>query len=204
MNIKVIFVDDKTSFDRLRGFLPLLPKERREKVARYRFEEDKILSLIAGLMIYRETGGRELCFNEHEKPYIKECDDFFFSLSHSDRCVAIAADEKEIGVDVERIREKDHDKLARRFFSLGEQKYIDSSEDKPLAFTEIWTRKEAYLKRKGTGITEDLTAFDTTEEYFDRHIRTTVLDGYVLSVCTTDEWKETVPEISILELKSLL
>ncbi|MBQ3417772.1 MAG: 4'-phosphopantetheinyl transferase superfamily protein [Ruminococcus sp.] len=201
MIIKYIMIDENTSFEDIKPYLPLLPKERREKIARYRFDKDKLTSAVAGLLIRHMIGDRELIYGEHNKPYIKNCDDLFFSVSHSDRCVAIAVDDTEVGVDVEKIRTKDIDKLAERFFSQGEIAYIAQSSDKPVAFTEVWTRKEAYLKCKGTGITEDLSAFDTTSDDLNPYLYSAKLEGYYLSVCSKEEFDINKVYFTKLELK---
>ena len=203
MNIIYIFLND-VSFDDIKMYLPLLPTELREKIARYRFEKDKLTSAIAGLLIRHTIGDRELTYGEYNKPYVKDCGDLFFSVSHCESCVAIAVDETEVGLDAEQIRTKDIDKLARRFFSSGEQAYIESSADKPFAFTEIWTRKEAYLKCRGTGISVDLSAFDTASDELSKFLHTVSLGGYILSVCSATPLHISDIQISNLELKDIL
>ena len=187
MEIRYLILDDSITFEDVSPYISQLPSIRQEKIARYRFDCDKLTSAVAGFLIRHMIGERSLVYGEHHKPYVKDSNDLFFSVSHSDRCVAIAVDEKEIGVDVEKIRTKDIEKLSQRFFSKGEQAYIDSSEDMPSCFTEIWTRKEAYLKCKGVGITEDLSSFDTTSSELCRFIRSVSLDGYWLSVCSENQ-----------------
>lgn len=199
-----MLLDDNITFDDVKPYLPLLPYERQEKVARYRFDDDKLTSAVAGLLIRHMIGQRELVYGEYNKPYVKGRSDLWFSVSHSDRCVAIAVDRREVGLDVEILRTKDIEKLCDRFFSAGEREYVLNSKDKPSAFTEIWTRKEAYLKRTGAGITEDITAFDTTSKELAGYIRTIPLDGYFLSVCSADPVDITNIHISNLELKDIL
>ena len=204
MIIRYIILNDSIVWEDISAYLPLLPAERCGKIARYRFEKDKLTSAVAGLMIRHMTGERELVYGEYKKPYVKDCDDLFFSVSHSGRCVAIAVDETEVGLDVEQIRTKDIEKFSRRFFSSGEQAYMDSSMDKPSAFTEIWTRKEAYLKCKGTGIAEDLTAFDTVSDELSECLHTVSLGDYILSVCSKKPLYLSDIQISKLELKEVL
>jgi 4'-phosphopantetheinyl transferase len=91
-----------------------------------------------------------------------------FNLSHSDdlALVAVALDQP-VGVDLERWSEEtEHLALAERFFSPGERDAL-----RPLAgelsrltagFFAAWTRKEAYLKATGTGITRGLHNFDVS------------------------------------------
>ncbi len=204
MKVYYIRLDDAVSLDVLTPYFSLLPAERQEKIVRYRFEEDKLTSAVAGLLIGAVTGFRELIFNEHGKPYVKDAADCFFSLSHSGRCVAIAVDAEEVGLDVEKLREKDTEKLRHRFFSIEENRYIEAQSDQNVAFTDIWTRKEAYLKMKGTGITDDLTAFDTTDHKLMKHLVTYPLEGYYLTVCSVHKITSQDVDISEIELKDLI
>jgi 4'-phosphopantetheinyl transferase len=66
--------------------------------------------------------------------------------------------ENEIGVDVERLDEAfEFESIVKHFFSAKEIQYIFQPEaDSRQRFYHIWTRKEAYLKAIGTGITESL------------------------------------------------
>lgn len=202
MKIEVVVLDDNQIFDELRPYADLLPADRQDKIGRYRFERDKLLSLTAGLLIRRAIGGRTLRFGRHGKPYTDEgpC----FSVSHSGRIAAIAVDEREIGMDIEEIPEERRLKIADRFYHPCERAYVDASDDRRRAFCEIWTRKEAVLKMTGEGIAADLTAFDTTSLPWSAQLYTTGLDGYCLSVCSEKPIGDRNIDISILELKELL
>ena len=83
----------------------------------------------------------------------------FFNLSHSSGLSVLAFDpEYEIGVDVEKIDEEfDYEPIVKLFFTKKEGRYIrKTKEEWRERFYEIWTRKEAYLKAIGVGITENL------------------------------------------------
>lgn len=190
------------AYEDVRRYAALLPKERQEKIDRLRFDKDKLLSLVAGLLIQKRIGDVPLTFNAHGKPYAVGSEKFF-SVSHSGDCVVIAVDEKEIGADVEKLPDKEYLKIAERFYAPGELRYVLDAEDQARAFTRIWTRKEAYLKQLGTGIATDLRAFDTTSEELSRRIVTYDIEGYAISVCTADEIDNRVDYISNLELKEL-
>ena len=183
-------------------YASLLPAQRQAKISRYRNDSDKLLSLAAGLLIRAEAGDGALVLNEHGKPQFAD-GKICFSVSHSGRCAAIAVDDAEIGLDVEKLPERDFMKIARRFFHPNELAYVERAEDQPRAFTRIWTRKEAYLKQLGVGIATDLSAFDTSSDELSERIASVDLDGYVLSVCTACPISETALDISKLELSSL-
>ena len=138
------------------GYARDLPPKRREKIERLRFEKDKLLSLTAGMLIRNRIGNTPLSENEHGKPYADGGQ--FFSVSHSGECVVIAVDDREIGIDVERLPDRDYLQIAERFYHPNELAYVRRAEDSARAFTYVWTRKEAYLKQIGIGIATDLGA----------------------------------------------
>ena len=91
-----------------------------------------------------------------------------FNLSHSDdlALVAVALD-RPVGVDLERWSEEtEHLELAERFFSPAERNALRALADDRVRLVEgffaAWTRKEAYLKATGAGITRGLHHFDVS------------------------------------------
>jgi 4'-phosphopantetheinyl transferase len=70
-----------------------------------------------------------------------------------------------VGVDVEHIRaDFASDEIARRFFSRLEVETFNSlpKEDQVGAFFRCWSRKEAYIKAIGKGLSQPLDGFDVT------------------------------------------
>jgi 4'-phosphopantetheinyl transferase len=89
-----------------------------------------------------------------------------FNVSHSGSVALLAFGRgREVGIDVERIRRNfDPSAIARRFFSEYEQKELSavSSQAKVEAFFRCWTRKEAYIKATGDGLSLPLSEFDVS------------------------------------------
>jgi 4'-phosphopantetheinyl transferase len=89
-----------------------------------------------------------------------------FNLSHSDDLALVAvARALAVGVVLERWSEGvEHLELAERFFSPGERRALRALAHAPhlieAGFFAAWTRKEAYLKATGHGITRGLHHFD--------------------------------------------
>lgn len=202
MYIKYVLLGD-TKYADVCQYAAVLPTERQEKIERLRFEKDKLLSLAAGLLIRREIGDVPMRMNEHGKPYAVDSGTYF-SVSHSGDCDVIAVDDREIGVDVEKLPDKDYMKIAERFYHPGELRYVQNAEDPARAFTRIWTRKEAYLKQIGIGIATDLRAFDTTSGELAARIVSYDLDGYVISACAEYQLEQNRNYISEIELKSIV
>lgn len=201
MKISYIILSE-IEYARIAPYIELLPTERREKIERLRFEKDRLLSAAAGLLIRSEVGNVPLAAGEHGKPYAVGSDKFF-SVSHSGDIAAIAVDDREIGLDVEKFPDKDFLKIAERFYHPNELEYVKNAADRRRAFARIWTRKEAYLKQTGIGIATELRAFDTTSGELGRRIASFEIEGYAISACTENEI-ETDAYISEIELKTLL
>lgn len=109
-----------------------------------------------------------IVISENGKPYLKNVPDFFYNLSHAGNWVVLASADHEIGVDVERIREKTNlERITRRFFTEKERSYIFngvSDWEKLQRFTAIWTGKESYVKYLGVGLAKGLNTFSVDAE----------------------------------------
>ena len=142
---------------------------------------------LARVAVSRATGvpAREICFERdaHGKPYLAG-GGVFFNVSHSgDVCVCAVCD-REIGVDVERIREDFSQRVAERFFDADEQRRLSDCADaeKARTFFTIWTQKESRVKLTGEGIA-------ALRKPPDREIHTesfALFDRYVVSVSVFD------------------
>lgn len=104
--------------------------------------------------------------NAFGKPRLADHPSVHFSLSHSsDQAVLAASEQREIGIDIERVRPLDHLDLARRYFHPSEVAAIEGArppEEQLLAFFRIWTLKEAIVKAIGKGLSLPLDTFDVS------------------------------------------
>lgn len=89
-----------------------------------------------------------------------------FNVSHSAHMALIAVgSEHRLGVDIEKIRSDiDTNSLAERFFSLRERAELRALPDhlRVQGFFACWTRKEAFLKATGDGLSFPLADFSVT------------------------------------------
>ncbi len=146
-----------------------LSPSRRAHVMRFLHREDRQRSLAGEMLLQRllaeRFGVRDAVLHRKDngQPYLEGCD-LFVSISHSDRYVACAAGRTPIGIDVETIRPIDLG-LSRHICTPEEKEYLlagrecvrgELCRDPEVLrrFFEIWTAKEAYFKKCGTGITD--------------------------------------------------
>ena len=190
---------DGIAYGDVERYAGILPQQRREKIERLRFDSDKLLSLAAGLLIRWAVGDRPILLSENGKPYV-EGGDVFFSVSHSGKLAAIAVDSERVGLDAEKLPERDFVKIANRYFLPNELSSVTGARE----FARIWTRKEAYLKLTGEGLSGDLRAVDTMSTELSGRLVTFDPEGYALSVCSDRDIGKDDVDISELELKDII
>ncbi len=139
-----------------------LPEWRREQAWRYKQLQGRKECAIGYVELLRGLRERfninempAFAYKEHGKPYLKEHPDIHFSISHCKEAVGCFVSNRPCGLDIERIRTAKPD-LVRHTMSPEEAESIFSNPFPDVAFTRIWTQKEAVLKLKGTGIVDDL------------------------------------------------
>lgn len=101
----------------------------------------------------KSLSNKELLKNEYGKPYYKNTN-IKFNKSNTIGLSVLIIDNKECGIDIERIRKYD-DIMAKRILSKSEYDFVNIN-NKDLYFTIIWTLKESYLKCIGTGLNLNL------------------------------------------------
>ena len=127
------------------------------------------LRLLLGKYLDRAPRALSFRYTRFGKPLMNEGNELRFNVSHTDGMALLAfVRGSELGVDVEKIRPVQSMKdLANRFFSVSERQNLDeleSKDDLQAAFFRCWTRKEAYIKGKGEGLSIPLHHFDVSLE----------------------------------------
>jgi 4'-phosphopantetheinyl transferase len=124
-----------------------------------------VLRRLLGAWLDRDPRRLRFAQGADGKPFLAE-GGVAFNVSHSHgRALIALALEGELGVDLERIRpDVRHERIAERFFSVPERETLAAlpAVQKAAAFFRCWTRKEAWLKAKGTGLRLPLAGFDVT------------------------------------------
>ena len=99
--------------------------------------------------------GNEIELDEHEKPHIKGHGDISFNISHSGEVVCLGISDKEIGVDVEKVKHFKESLIDYVFMPQDQElaKELAMSEsDMDKVYTRLWTVKESIMKHCGKGI----------------------------------------------------
>lgn len=159
------------------SFQRLLSPDELERAARFRFENNRADYMVSRgtlrylLGLYLSTPGEDVRFDysAYGRPSLREESSgrtLQFNISHSGEIVLLAfAVRRRIGVDVEKIRRDfSTSEIAERFFSTAE---CDSLRLLPVeqrheAFFRCWTRKEAFIKALGEGLSHPLNQFDVS------------------------------------------
>ncbi len=156
-----ILIDDNMSrcseaeVARLAG---IAPSFRYEEAMRYKHLFGRYACLRTWEMLYvlvGEEANSPWRYNEYGKPFLSGGCDFSISHCRSALAVGVADEGGQIGVDIESVRALRRE-LVERTMNREEQDYIFSAAQPELAFTALWTKKEAVLKMHGTGIIDDL------------------------------------------------
>jgi 4'-phosphopantetheinyl transferase len=181
---------------------------------RFYFKKDRVrftithgvLRLLLGSYIGIEPTEIKFYLNEYGKPYLEHrigIENIQFNISHSRDLILLAfARDLEVGVDIEFVREDlANQEIAERFFSRVE---IDDLTSLPkslqiAAFFACWTRKEAFIKAKGMGLSIPLDSFDVSlGESSSNLLKTTYLDPdeknqfFIQDMKTLDGYKSAI------------
>jgi 4'-phosphopantetheinyl transferase len=146
------------------------------RAERFVFERHRLRYVAAHGLLRRVLSGylgvapAEIRFGHarHGKPYLagEVQPDLRFNLSHSgDRMLVAVAVGRDVGVDLELVgRDRDFAGIARHFFSPNEVAALTAlpERERRAAFYRCWTRKEAYIKAIGSGLSHPLDEFDVT------------------------------------------
>ncbi len=168
---------DQQTPSQIQSFLHNLAADEQARAEKFYFERDRerfivargVLRAILGSYLNRAPECLSFSYSSHGKPALAEesgRDAIRFSVSHS-RGVALYAvtSGREVGIDLEHIRfDLAVAEIVERFFSQREVATLRTlpTEVQRQAFFNCWTRKEAYIKARGEGLSLPLDQFDVS------------------------------------------
>lgn len=200
--IYLLNTNDKLAKNKYQDFYSKLTDYRRNKIEKYKFEADAKRSLYSAMLLqyiimhkYSVTNDEfEVAYNTYGKPYILGKKDWKFNISHSGEWVICGWSNKEIGVDIEQIKDMDI-KIAQRFFTPNEYAYLCkfNKEIQNHKFFELWTLKESYIKYKGKGLSIPLDSFEFNLKELPVVLKSELLlKPYFHQYHVQDEYKMTI------------
>jgi len=159
--------------DKTQALRRLLAPDEQARADRFRFDVHRDRYIVARGVL-RTLLGRYLAvppqrvqfvYSAHDKPSLPG-GQLAFNVSHSQQVGLFAfCPETAVGVDVEQIRPMpDGEEIAARFFSADDNARFLAvpPAQRDLAFFNCWTRKEAFIKAIGEGLSHPLDVFDVT------------------------------------------
>ena len=189
----MLYINDHLHDFDLTAALAELSEQRRSQALRYRYELGQRTCAAAYLLLCealrKEYGIEEkpvFIFGEHGKPSIEGHPEIHFNLSHCREAALCCVSDRPVGVDVEAVRPL-RDGLVEYTMNDAEIAEIREAAEPALAFTLLWTMKEALLKLTGEGINNHLkevlrrddVVFETTAGPNAR---------YIYSICRFKVW----------------
>lgn len=161
----------------IHAFQSTLTPDEQQRANSFHFARDRN-HFIVGRGVLRELLGRYLLvnpselrftYNRYGKPALDRKlhgEGLKFNLAHSGGLALYAfTRDGEVGIDVEQLREDlGGEEIARQFFSTEEVKALTALPEhlRTEGFFNCWTRKEAYIKAQGEGLSLSLQSFDVT------------------------------------------
>jgi len=155
----------------------VLSADECDRAKRFHFEKDRrhwivahgILRLLLGRYLDVEAIELQFVTNDYGKPSLVQPPHevrLHFNLSHSGEIALYAfAYGRQLGIDVEYMRGlRDYEEVATHYFSSYECAVLRAlpASLREEAFYMCWTRKEAYIKARGIGLSQPLDKFDVS------------------------------------------
>ena len=181
--VHICLVNLQVSTDTLQKLAEYLSPEERARAARFDFAHDREHFTVAHAVLrlllahYSQLAPAEVSYvtNPYGKPALSTPTNqppLYFNLSHTRgrsnaHGLAICAFTHicEIGIDIEYMRTNiEYEQIAESVFSQRERVALSqlTGTDKAQGFFNAWTRKEAYIKARGLGLSLPLDLFDVS------------------------------------------
>ena len=191
-------IDNINNIDenKIKYFFNTIPKNKQDKINKLINNDEKKRSIVGELLLSKLLQKNNInydninyYYNTYNKPYIQDCN-IFFNISHSNDFVITIISNKEIGIDIEKIK-KTNIKIIDKFATSKEKEYILSSKnDIEKRLFQIFTLKEAYFKRYGLGLNRVLDVEfiikNNKVSCSDKSVKVGFIndiDNYIISYC---------------------
>lgn len=159
--------------EQLPDYFEILSADEKARAGRFKFEKDRFcyiisrgtLRVLLSTYLNKKPENIHFLYNAHGKPYLAGTG-LKFNVSHSaDMAVFAFFEGNEVGVDIEYIKNDFNVlELAQNFFSVREIASLEKQPEVSLgdSFFRCWTRKEAFIKADGSGLSFPLDQFSVS------------------------------------------
>lgn len=216
--IKIAYIDisqiNHKELDMLKKRVSEQCRNRSEKYLKFYDSVRCIMSYVLTEYIVKEVYGKdaaiEIVYNRYGKPALKNYPDIKYNITHSGEWVIIAYNNKDIGIDIEKIRPVTI-KIAK-YFTDSEKEYLYSKHgDENENIIRLWTIKESYLKFLGKGLSQSLKSFSVdleknriiidNKESPDVVLQSIAFENnFFLAICTEEKNSIIMEEINIHDI----
>ena len=178
---------NQSDIDKVKRILP----KRCLRANKFLHKDDMLRCIGAGMLLIEDSkvdNENDLQIDSNGKPKTKG--ETFFNLSHSGNYVVIAVAPHEVGVDIEKVDQKNLC-IAREVFTPNEIKWMNK--DQFLRFHILWTQKESVVKLDGRGLSINTLNFEVIQgkivnitKLYNKKIKvfTFIYDDCVLSIAS--------------------
>lgn len=175
--------------------LNFLTLDRQSKICKYINTSDRKLSLYAALMtrmiIAIKTGSSVNTLNfivsDNHKPKLYANNFIDFNFSHTSDAILLTVSTQDlVGADIE-LCQSIPEEVMPYVFHPHELNYINAatSTERTDRFYEIWTKKEAYTKMQGFGLSYDILSLNVLSNNIKDLLYTWKQGKYMCSVCSS-------------------
>lgn len=181
--IFAVRISEPIDSETFKFLLTFVGEQKRERIARRSDNFGRDLSLSGEILVLHalcevfglDRAEIEIEIGKNGKPNVVGEKNIHFNISHSGEYAVCAVCDTPVGVDIEKIREVDFRRIAKRYFRENEAEKIADIDD----FFSLWTKKESYLKMTGDGISGGLdTPFENS-----KFVEIDDIDGYKICLC---------------------
>ena len=122
-------------------FISFLDEASKEYILNHKSHQARLQILLDRLLALKYLNTTIFKYNEYNKPYFKNCP-IYFNISHCENMIALIISNKEVGIDIEKIREiKNKEIIAKKLNIKTNSSY---------KIIKRFSKMEAYFKKIGT------------------------------------------------------
>lgn len=212
VHVAIIENTDAISMEMCEELSRFISSERLDKAGRYYFVSDRANCIVSYVLLryllckfYDIKTVPAFEYNYYGKPYLSKCKDrIYFNISHCKGAAVCAAARIEVGIDIQDYS-KDDSEIVSYVLSEKEVECISGCSNPAAMFAKLWSLKESYIKRLGTGISDELHSYDFSDiesRCVKYGFQFDVIEGekYFLSLCAEPKCKINLEKLSIKEL----